>query len=169
MKKLFISLLVSSLLVGCGGNQTKLSPYEINSITTLRDTITDIDTWGLYYNESELSVGDFINNKGLLKEGTTFTWTLTFDYVTKNDNGLFERNGENLVEFDNRDVIFNDLNQIISDEFIVNENVNRDDAFLAVYEIDKVTRNKVYLNVKKIVLCKDYFDLNDNIILVEVY
>ena len=169
MKKLFISLLVSSLLVGCGGNQTKLSPYEINSITALRDTITDIDTWGLYYNESELTVGDFINNKELLEEGTTFTWALTFDYVTKNDNGLFERNGENLVEFDNRDVIFNDLNQIISDEFIVNENVNRDDAFLAVYEIDKVTRNKVYLNVKKIVLCKGYFDLNDNIILVEVY
>ena len=172
MKKLLISLLigVSLFSVGCGGGKedNKLSPYEINSITSLRDTITDIDSWYLYYSDSEIIIGDFNKNKDIIKKGTIFNWSsLSLDEVTKNDKGLFE--GDGIVEFDYRKMVFTNLDQLISDEFIVNEKVNSDDCFLGVYEIEKVTNDTVYLNVKKIVLAKYYMDLNNKICLVEVY
>lgn len=173
MKKVLVSLLigVSLLSVGCGGtNQPKeLTAYEINSITSLRETITDVDTWYLYYNENDLAIGHFAKDKGLLKKGTVFSWGYSFDDIIKNDEGLFEKDGEKLSEFDYRNVVFNDLDQVISNEFIINEDVNDDDLFLGVFEIEKVTKDKVYLNVKKTVLCKNFMDLNNNVTLVEIY
>lgn len=170
MKKVLIGLLISTMLVGCGGAKEEikeLSPYEINSITSLRETITDIDTWYLYYNESELAIGNFNSDKDLIKKGVIFNWTLSFDYITKNEDGLFKI--DKLKEFDDKEIIFNDLDQVVSDEFIINEEVNEDDTFLGVYEIDKVTKDKVYLNVKKIVLCKGWLDLHEEVTLIEVY
>lgn len=173
MKKVLVSLLIGVSLLGvsCGGtNQPKeLTAYEINSITSLRENITDVDTWYLYYNENDLAIGHFAKDKGLLKKRTVFSWGYSFDGIIKNDEGLFEKDGEKLSEFDYRNVVFNDLDQVISNEFIINEDVNDDDLFLGVFEIEKVTKDKVYLNVKKTVLCKNFMDLNDNVTLVEVY
>lgn len=180
MKKLLISLLlgVSLFSVGCSkevkkevdnGETKELTAYEINSITSLRKEVTGVEQWYLYYGESEIKIAQLKDNQGLVEKGTIFSWGYSFDSITKNDEGLFEADGSKLVEFNYRDVVFNDLDQVISEEFMTNEKVSDDDLFLGVFEITEVTEDKVYLDVKKTVLCKWYFDVYEGATLVEIY
>ena len=69
-----------------------------------------------------------------------------------------------------RNAILVDFDQIVSDEFIKNEKAYETfDFFICYFEIEKVTKDDVYLKLKKIVFAKDHILNIDEGPLTEVY
>ena len=168
MKKMLISLLVGISmvgLVGCGKQETKENITK-QEIVSLDKTIKDIDEWELNYSESSIVVADFNSHKELIKEGTKFIWAIPIDYLIKGQDGKYECIGS-IQEFDGKVIIFENLSEIVSDEFI--KQFGEDDALLSILEIEKVEKETIYLKVNKIVLSKNYMDISKEIKLIEVY
>ena len=168
MKKMLISLLVGISmvgLVGCGKQETKENITK-QEIVSLDKTIKDIDEWELNYSESSIVVADFNSHKELIKEGTKFIWAIPIDYLIKGQDGKYECIGS-IQEFDGKVIIFENLSEIVSDEFI--KQTDEDDALLSILEIEKVEKETIYLKVNKIVLSKNYMDISKEIKLIEVY
>ena len=77
---------------------------------------------------------------------------------------------EKTEELGYRNAILVDFDQIVSDEFINNEKANEEfDYFICYFEIEKVTKDDVYLSLKKIVFAKDYIFNIDEGPLTKVY
>ena len=168
MKKMLVSLLVGISmvgLVGCGKQETKENITK-QEIVSLDKTIKDIDEWELNYSESSIVVADFNSHKELIKEGTKFIWAIPVDCLLKGQDGEYECIGI-VQEFDGKDIIFENLSEIVSDEFI--KQFGEDDALLSILEIEKVEKETIYLKVNKIVLSKNYMDISKEIKLIEVY
>lgn len=171
MKKVLISLLLGATLigglVGCNDstiNKT-LSKSEISEVTSLDSCIRNADQWGEHYC-NDLGVADL--NSSYIKEGTCFTWDLSINGMFKNEDGIYIT--EKVEELGYRNAILVDFDQIVSDEFINNEKANgKFDYFICYFEIEKVTKDDVYLKLKKIVFAKDYIFNIDECPLTEVY
>ena len=181
MKKLFISLLLGVTLVGGlvgWGNkpvvedkevntpiveEKTLSQSEISEVTSLDSYIRNADQWEEHYC-GDLGIANLKSSH--IKEGTCFIWALPIDDMFKNEEGIYVT--EKAKELGRRNAILIDFDQIVSDEFINNEKVNEDFAyFLCYFEIEKVTKDYVYLKLKKIVFTEDY--ILDRYPLTKVY
>lgn len=171
MKKVLISLLLGVTLAGglisCNNSTTNktLSKSEISEVTSLDGCIRNADQWGEYYC-NDLGVADL--NSSCIKEGTCFTWGLSINGMFKNEDGMYIT--EKTEELGYRNAILVDFDQIVSDEFITNEKADeRFDFFICYFEIEKVTKDDVYLKLKKIAFAKDYIFNIDEGPLTEVY
>ena len=168
MKKMLVSLLVGISmvgLVGCGKQETKENIIK-QEIISLDKTIKDIDEWKLNYSESSIMVADFNSHKELIKEGTKFIWAIPVYCLFKGQDGKYECIGS-VQEFDGKDIIFENLSEIVSDEFI--KQFDEDDVLLSILEIEKIEKETIYLKINKTVLGKNYMDLSEEIELIEVY
>ena len=168
MKKMLVSLLVGISmvgLVGCGKQETKENIIK-QEIVSLDKTIKDINEWELNYSESSIGVADFNSHKELIKEGTKFMWAIPIDYLFKGRDGEYKCI-ESIQEFDGKVIIFENLSEIVSDEFI--ERFDEDDALLSILEIEKVEKETIYLKINKTVLGKNYMNLFEKVELIEVY
>ena len=171
MKKVLISLLLGVTLVGglvgCNDSTTNktLSKSEISEVTSLDSYIRNADQWIEHYC-NDLGVTEL--NNSYIKEGTCFTWTLSMDGVFKNEDGIYIT--EKTKELGYRNAILVDFDQIVSDEFIKNEKAYETfDFFICYFEIEKVTKDDVYLKLKKIAFAKDHILNIDEGPLTEVY
>ena len=171
MKKVLISLLLGVTLVGglvgCNDSTTNktLSKSEISEVTSLDSYIRNAEQWGEHYCD-DLGVSDL--NSSYIKEDTRFIWALSMDEMFKNENGIYIT--EKTEELGYRNAILVDFDQIVSDEFINNEKPDEAfDYFICYFEIEKVTKDDVYLKLKKIVFAKDYIFNIDECSLTEVY
>ena len=171
MKKVLISLLLGVTLVGglvgCNDSTTNktLSKSEISEVTSLDSYIRNADQWIEHYC-NDLGVTEL--NNSYIKEGTCFTWALSMDGVFKNEDGIYIT--EKTKELGYRNAILVDFDQIVSDEFIKNEKAYETfDFFICYFEIEKVTKDDVYLKLKKIVFAKDHILNIDEGPLTEVY
>ena len=90
------------------------------------------------------------------------------DGVFKNEDGIYIT--EKTKELGYRNAILVDFDQIVSDEFIKNEKAYETfDFFICYFEIEKVTKDDVYLKLKKIAFAKDHILNIDEGPLTEVY
>ena len=171
MKKVLISLLLgvtlSSGLISCNDSITnkRLSKSEISEVTSLDGYFRNVDQWEELYC-GDLGIADL--NSSCIKEDTCFIWALSMDEMFKNENGIYIT--EKTEELGYRNAILVDFDQIVSDEFINNEKPDEAfDYFICYFEIEKVTKDDVYLKLKKIVFAKDYIFNIDECSLTEVY
>ena len=171
MKKALISLLLGVTLVGglVGCNDSTinktLSKSEISEVTSLDSYIRNTDQWEEHYC-GDLGIADL--NSSYIKEGTCFTWALPIDDMFKNEEGIYVT--EKTKELGYRNAILVDFDQIVSNEFINNEKVNEAFAyFICYFEIEKVTKDDVYLKLKKIVFTEDYILQANEYPLTKVY
>ena len=176
MKKALISLLLGATLigglVGCNDSTTNktltnkvLSKSEINEVTSLDSYIRNADQWEEHYC-GDLGIADL--NSSYIKEGTCFIWALPIDDMFKNEEGIYVT--EKAKELGYRKAILVDFDQIVSDEFINNEKINETFAyFICYFEIEKVTKDDVYLKLKKIVFTEDYILQANEYPLTKVY
>ena len=171
MKKALISLLLGVTLVGglvgCNDSTTNktLSKSEISEVTSLDGYFRNVDQWEELYC-GDLGIADL--NSSYIKEDTCFIWALSMDEMFKNENGIYIT--EKTEELGYRNAILVDFDQIVSDEFINNEKPDEAfDYFICYFEIEKVTKDDVYLKLKKIVFAKDYIFNIDECSLTEVY
>ena len=67
----------------------------------------------------------------------------------------------------NKVIIFENLSEIVSDEFI--KQTDEDDALLSILEIEKIEEETIYLKINKTVLSKNQMDILEEIELIEVY
>ena len=183
MKKLLIAALIgttlTSGLISCNNSATNktlsdstinktltnkvLSKSEINEVTSLDSYIRNADQWIEHYC-GDLGIADL--NSSYIKEGTCFFWMLPIDEMFKNEDGIYIT--EKTEELGYRNAILVDFDQIVSDEFMSKEKVNEVFAyFICYFEIEKVTKDDVYLKVKKIVFAEDY--ILDKYPLTEIY
>ena len=72
-----------------------------------------------------------------------------------------------IQEFDGKVIIFENLSEIVSDEFI--KQTDEDDALLSILEIEKIEKETIYLKINKTVLSKNHMDILEEIELIEVY
>ena len=168
LKKSLVSLLVGISivgLVGCGKQETKENIIK-QEIISLDKTIKDIDEWKLNYSESSIGVADFNSHKELIKEGTKFMWAIPIDCLFKGQDGKYKCI-ESIQEFDGKVIIFENLSEIVSDEFI--KQTDEDDALLSILEIEKIEKETIYLKINKTVLSKNHMDISEEIELIEVY
>ena len=171
MKKALISLLLGVTLVGglvgCNDSTTNktLSKSEISEVTSLDSYIRNAEQWEEHYC-GDLGIADL--NSSYIKEGTCFIWALPIDDMFKNEEGIYVT--EKAKELGYRNAILVDFDQIVSDEFINNEKVNEAFAyFICYFEIEKVTKDDVYLKLKKIVFTEDYILQANEYPLTKVY
>ena len=168
LKKSLVSLLVGISivgLVGCGKQETKENIIK-QEIISLDKTIKDIDEWELNYSESSIMVADFNSHKELIKEGIKFMWAIPIDRLFKGQDGQYKYMGS-IQEFDGKVIIFENLSEIVSDEFI--KQTDEDDALLSILEIEKIEKETIYLKINKTVLSKNHMDISEEIELIEVY
>ena len=107
-----------------------------------------------------------VKDKELIKEGTKFIWAIPVYCLLKGQDGKYECIGS-VQEFDGKDIIFENLSEIVSDEFI--KQTDEDDALLSVLEIEKIEKETIYLKINKTVLSKNHMDISEEIELIEVY
>ena len=90
------------------------------------------------------------------------------DEMFKNEEGIYVT--EKAKELGYRNAILVDFDQIVSDEFIKNEKAYETfDFFICYFEIEKVTKDDVYLKLKKIVFTEDYILQANEYPLTKVY
>ena len=131
---------------------------EIQEITSLDKNIVNYKQWKARYCDSDLGISDFLDNKELLKEDAEFIWCIILGKTVgmyKNDKGIYK--DDKVKEFGYRDVILIDFNQVVSDKFITKEKANGYfDVFICYFAIKKITKDEIYLKLKKIAFSKGF-------------
>ena len=98
--------------------------------------------------------------------GTEFLWTFPLLDFEIRDGKYVSRD---LSCVGNKDIVVENLDKIITDKFIDDMQIKPDyDCFSAVFEVTKVTNNRIYAKVNKIVYLGTIYNIhNEN--LIEIY
>ena len=156
MKKLLFMLLCGLTILGLVGCNN-----EVKEACEIKDGMYTVDDWKWEY-QSDNSTGIACLGERP-RVGTEFLWTFPLLEFEIRDGKYVRRD---LSDVGYKDIVIENLDKIITNKFIDDMQIKPDhDFFLAVFEVTKVTNNRIYAKVNKIVYLGTIYDEN----LIEIY
>ena len=156
MKKLLFMLLCGLIILGLVGCNN-----EVKEACEIKDGMYTVDDWKWEY-QSDNSTGIACLGERP-RVGTEFLWTFPLLEFEIRDGKYVRRD---LSDVGYKDIVIENLDKIITNKFIDDVQIKPDhDFFLAVFEVTKVTNNRIYAKVNKIVYLGTIYDEN----LIEIY